>query len=896
MKNKVYLFLFLCCLGNFLFANTDKHLTNEAYPSLIETTELTTTETNETALPFEAMTLVMYDLDDCASFPNDGSSRDFSELQPAFPNPASCSTVNATVVSRTGSSHSCMAGADGSTAGMCVPVDGRSSFRINDDDAIRFDVTVSSSSTGSLTELKFYEQSPTNFLHLSGNSGRNDYAREFGVRILKDGNEIFRQTDLSTSQNGWRLERFDFSNNNNFSFSGTATFSFEILGYNPVDNNGGGSFFDIDEIMISGSCDPCGSQGGDSDGDGICDFQDNCDFNPNPDQADSDGDGIGNACDSTPNGNPCANQGGDSDGDGVCDFQDNCDFNANPDQADNDGDGIGNVCDSTPNGGGTGGGGGDCNSVTVVGESGKVTITNIPSDAIVEILGPSTGFGQQLVCSGNCSSMEMVNNLSAGDYNVTIQTFNPYCFNRVTVTVTGGGSGGGGGNPCDGQGGDSDGDGVCDFQDNCDFNANPDQADNDGDGIGNACDSTPNGGGTGGGGGDCNSVTVVGESGKITITNIPSDAKIEFLGPSTGFGQRLVCEGNCSSMEMINDLGAGDYNVTIQTFNPYCFNRVTVTVTGGGGGGGNPCDGQGGDSDGDGICDFQDNCDFNANPDQADNDGDGIGNACDSTPNGNPCANQGGDSDGDGICDFQDNCDFNANPNQADNDGDGIGNACDDTPNGGPSVCADRTVINTTLCRGDDAGIRYGGFLLIDRVGNPNFISNNHFDFQNGQFVEFTDGTARLTGRWVNVARSSVQFDVDIQFSGITTNERGTDHVCLDNFRGGLYFYTNTSGTLTGRGDLEGAILGVSRASDAFQVGIGGNITDVRLVNGASGWISINIQRQPTTGINITIGNGSSGQNGDININLSGSAETCSPNSSRTVSYTHLTLPTICSV
>ena len=162
-------------------------------------------------------------------------------------------------------------------------------------------------------------------------------------------------------------------------------------------------------------------------------------------------------------------------------------FTANPDQADNDGDGIGNVCDGSPNGGGNGG---DCNDVTVSGADGKVTINNIPSGAKIEISGPSTGWGQQLVCNGNCATMEMVSNLTAGEYTITAQTFNPYCYNRITVTVTGGG----GGNPCDGQGGDSDGDGVCDNQDNCDHTANSDQADNDGDGIGNVCDDTPNGG------------------------------------------------------------------------------------------------------------------------------------------------------------------------------------------------------------------------------------------------------------------------------------------------------------------------------------------------------------------------------------------------------------------
>jgi hypothetical protein len=35
----------------------------------------------------------------------------------------------------------------------------------------------------------------------------------------------------------------------------------------------------------------------DSDGDGVCDADDNCPLTPNPDQADSDGDGIGDACD-----------------------------------------------------------------------------------------------------------------------------------------------------------------------------------------------------------------------------------------------------------------------------------------------------------------------------------------------------------------------------------------------------------------------------------------------------------------------------------------------------------------------------------------------------------------------------------------------------------------------
>jgi len=122
-----------------------------------------------------------------------------------------------------------------------------------------------------------------------------------------------------------------------------------------------------------------------SDDDGVADCIDNCVLVSNPDQANSDGDLAGDACDGCPydadkyepgvcgcglpdvdsdgDGTPdchdgcpndyfktdpgvcgCGVEDADNDGDGVMDCVDNCPDTANPDQADSDGDGVGDAC------------------------------------------------------------------------------------------------------------------------------------------------------------------------------------------------------------------------------------------------------------------------------------------------------------------------------------------------------------------------------------------------------------------------------------------------------------------------------------------------------------------------------------------------------------------------
>ncbi len=69
----------------------------------------------------------------------------------------------------------------------------------------------------------------------------------------------------------------------------------------------------------------------DDDGDGVPNSLDNCPIVPNPDQTDSNDDGVGDAC--------------DADSDGVRDDVDNCPSKFNPGQSDLDSDGAGDACD-----------------------------------------------------------------------------------------------------------------------------------------------------------------------------------------------------------------------------------------------------------------------------------------------------------------------------------------------------------------------------------------------------------------------------------------------------------------------------------------------------------------------------------------------------------------------
>lgn len=93
------------------------------------------------------------------------------------------------------------------------------------------------------------------------------------------------------------------------------------------------------ERSVGGGC-------ADTDGDGLCDSEDNCAAISNANQADADGDHRGDVCDNCVS---VSNQNqADADHDGIGDACDNCPSTANPGQGNGDGDAFGDACDECP--------------------------------------------------------------------------------------------------------------------------------------------------------------------------------------------------------------------------------------------------------------------------------------------------------------------------------------------------------------------------------------------------------------------------------------------------------------------------------------------------------------------------------------------------------------------
>jgi len=201
-------------------------------------------------------------MDACASNTLAGTHIDYSELTAVTSNAGICNNVylaggpNGANIYRnnpTENPHSCTPGIDG-TAGMCIEYDQGCDYISDSDRAVRFDVVVDPiNGPTSVLGLSFYELAPETFQYLGGISGTNNYPTLYGIRVVVNGAEVFREIDIPTTTD-WTLEVFDFIGNPAFTVDQSTTFEFELTAYCRINNGFDIAVWDLDEIQLATTC------------------------------------------------------------------------------------------------------------------------------------------------------------------------------------------------------------------------------------------------------------------------------------------------------------------------------------------------------------------------------------------------------------------------------------------------------------------------------------------------------------------------------------------------------------------------------------------------------------------------------------------------------------------
>jgi len=222
---------------------------------------------------------------------------------------------------------------------------------------------------------------------------------------------------------------------------------------------------DTDEDGVGDACDSCplvpNPDQADTDGDGKADACDLCPTIPNPAQTDTDADGVGDACDGCPLAYDPEQL--DTDGDGKNEACDNCPGSPNADQLDGDDDGRGDVCDNCPAAANPTQSDVDADTVGDVCDNCAQVANTDQADADADTVGTA------------CDNCPAVANLDQADGDG--DTVGDVCDNCAAAP-----------NPLQT---DGDGDDVGDVCDNCAIVANPEQTDADADTLGDQCDNCP---------------------------------------------------------------------------------------------------------------------------------------------------------------------------------------------------------------------------------------------------------------------------------------------------------------------------------------------------------------------------------------------------------------------
>ncbi len=204
---------------------------------------------------------LLFDLEQCSSYSSIQTNQDYSEFTAISIANNNCTGLSVGTVGHLYRSnpsvnvHSCTPGVNNSVA-MCVGADPECTYNASSDRAVKFDIEVTPgpSGVGGISSLSFYEMAPDNFDWINGPSGANNNPTRYAIRVLLNGNVVYEESDIPTTED-WTLEEFDFSSNAAFTVDEPSVFNFELLAYCLAGNGAMLSVWDLDEIMIKGACD-----------------------------------------------------------------------------------------------------------------------------------------------------------------------------------------------------------------------------------------------------------------------------------------------------------------------------------------------------------------------------------------------------------------------------------------------------------------------------------------------------------------------------------------------------------------------------------------------------------------------------------------------------------------
>ncbi len=200
-----------------------------------------------------------FNFNDCRALNEDLSNCDYSEFIPEISNAEDCGEMELVsgFIYRNDPSnfkHSCTPGVQ-ATPAVCVSSLNSCNFENDSEYAVRFTLRLTPGVSGiaNLSEMTFFERAPEEFEWLDGSSGNNNYPTLYGLRILANGTEIYKEIDIPTNAD-YTQQIFDFSNDPAFSVDEVTDFEFELLAYCLIGELAQATAWDIDDLELVSTC------------------------------------------------------------------------------------------------------------------------------------------------------------------------------------------------------------------------------------------------------------------------------------------------------------------------------------------------------------------------------------------------------------------------------------------------------------------------------------------------------------------------------------------------------------------------------------------------------------------------------------------------------------------